>query len=153
MSEDVSAPTRRDLDNQLARIDPLHDRPAWMAAAVSETVTPAQVMPVAPDCAICQGARWIKEAVPFGHPHFGMLFPCRCLEAEWARRTALELTQMSNLDAMRNKTFTTLNPFTPGVREVVPQVRGYSRRPDGWLTLLGPYGVGKTQPAICPPRE
>ncbi len=153
MSQDVSAPSRRDLDDRLARIDPLQERPAWMAGAVSEMVTPAQAMPAAPICIVCEGARWIKEAVPFGHPHFGMLFPCRCLEAEWTRRTALELAQISNLDAMRNKTFATLNPFVPGVREVVPQVRGYSRRPDGWLTLLGPYGVGKTHLAAAIANE
>jgi DNA replication protein DnaC len=110
-------------------------------------------MVVAPICAICEGAHWVKEAVPFGHPHFGMLFPCQCLEAEWAGRTMLELAQMSNLDAMRDKTFATLNPFMPGLREVVPQVRGYSRRPDGWLTLLGSYGVGKTHLAAAIANE
>jgi DNA replication protein DnaC len=149
MSQEVSAPIQRDPDTQLARIDPLQDRPVWMADAVPEIVTPAQAMPAPPTCAICQGARWIKEAVPFGHPHFGMLFPCRCLETEWARRTALELAQMSNLDAMRDKTFATLNPFVPGLREVVPQIRAYAHRPDGWLTLLGPYGVGKTHLAAA----
>jgi hypothetical protein len=66
MSQDVSAPIQRDPDDQLARIDPLLDRPAWMADAVPEIGTPAQAMPVPPTCAICQGARWIKEAVPLG---------------------------------------------------------------------------------------
>src|SRR5689334_14249936 len=88
MSQDLSAPIQPNPDDQLARIDPLLDRPAWLADTVPEIVTPAQAMPAPPTCAICQGARWIKEAVPFGHPHFGMLFPCRCLEEEWARRTA-----------------------------------------------------------------
>src|SRR5262249_19019487 len=101
MSQDMSAPIQPDPDDQLARIDPFQDRPTWMADAAPETVTPAQAMPAPPTCAICQGARWIKEAVPFGHPHFGVLFPCSCMQREWAQRRALELTQMSNLDAMR----------------------------------------------------
>jgi DNA replication protein DnaC len=153
MSQEVSAPIQRDADSQLARIDPLQDRPAWMADAVPEIVTPAQAMPVPPTCAICQGARWIKEAVPFGHPHFGVLFPCSCMQDEWAHRIALELAQMSNLEAMRDKTFARFNPFVPALRGVVSRVRAYARRPDGWLTLLGPYGVGKTHLAAAIANE
>ena len=153
MSQDVSAPIQRDPDDPLARIDPLQDRPAWMADAVPEIGTPAQAMPVPPTCAICLGARWIKEAVPLGHPHFGVLFPCSCIQDEWAHRTVLELAQMSNLGAMRDKTFATFNPFVPGLRGVVSRVRAYARRPDGWLTLLGPYGVGKTHLAAAIANE
>jgi hypothetical protein len=78
---------------------------------------------VKPVCAICNDARWIKEAVPFGHPHFGVVFPCACLQAEWARRTANDLARLSNLDAVQDKTFATLNPFVPGLREVLPHSR------------------------------
>jgi hypothetical protein len=131
MSQDVSAQRQRDLDDHLARIDPLQDRPVWLMDAAPETVIPAQAMPVEPLCAICQGARWIKEAVPFGHPHFGVLVPCACLQAEWARRTGRELAHMSNLAAMHEKTFATFNPFVPGLREVVPRVRAYARAPAG----------------------
>jgi DNA replication protein DnaC len=153
MSQDVSPPVQRDRDNQLAHIDPLRDRPVWLADAAPETATPTQLIPMAATCAICQDARWIKEAVPFGHPHFGVLFPCSCMLAEWARRTAVELAQISNLKAVRDKTFATLNPFLPGLREVVSRVRTYARQPDGWLTLLGSYGVGKTHLAAAIANE
>jgi len=152
MSQDASAPTSLDVVGGLTRIDSLQDRPVWMTDASAATPQ-AREMPVMPTCAICNDAHWIKEAVPFGHPHFGVLFPCACLQAEWARRTADDLARLSNLDAMHGKTFATLNPFVPGLREVVPQIRVYARKPDGWLTLLGAYGVGKTHLAAAIAHE
>lgn len=149
MREGASLSSPLDVEEGLTRIDSLKDRPAWMTDAASEAGMQAGEIPVQPVCTICDDARWVKEAVPFGHPHFGVLFPCACLQAEWARRTACELAHLSNLDAVRDKTFATLNPFVPGLREVVPQVRAYAHRPDGWLTLLGSYGVGKTHLAAA----
>ena len=64
-----------------------------------------------------------------------------------------KLVQLSNLEAFREKTFATFNPFAVGLRTIVPQVRIYARRPDGWLTLLGPYGVGKTHLAAAIAHE
>lgn len=29
-------------------------------------------------CSMCGGLSFVREGVPFGHPHFGQLFPCRC---------------------------------------------------------------------------
>jgi len=152
MGRDIGPLANRDPDALLRCIDPLRDRPAWMADAASEAeAQPAMLME--PLCALCNGVRWVEEAVPFGHPHFGVLFPCRCLLAEWAHRTAAEIAHLSNLDAMHDKTFATFNPFVPGLREVVSRVRTYARKPDGWLTLLGPYGVGKTHLAAAIANE
>ena len=35
-------------------------------------------------CAACEGHGYYKLAVPYGHPHFGVLFPCVCKLAEIA---------------------------------------------------------------------
>jgi DNA replication protein DnaC len=130
------------------RIDRVNDRPALVVVSAT-----APVAAPGPVCGQCQGVGWLKEAVPYGHPHFGVLFPCLCTRAEQARRKTDALVQLSNLAAFREKTFTTFNPFIVGLRPVVPQVRAYARQPDGWLTLLGSYGVGKTHLAAAIAHE
>jgi DNA replication protein DnaC len=135
-------------DRGLQRIDPVGDCPS-----ITVTGTHAATPPLDAVCDACQGAGWVKEAVPYGHPHFGVLFPCACTLAEQARRKTDALVQLSNLEAFREKTFATFNPFVVGLRTIVPQVRTYARRPDGWLTLLGSYGVGKTHLAAAIAHE
>src|SRR5262249_46644829 len=130
MREGASLSSPLDVGEGLTRIDSRPDRPAWMTDAASVAEPQTRERSVKPVCAICHEARWVKEAVPFGRPHFGVLFPCACMQEEWAHRTASELARLSNLDAVRGKTFATLNPFVPGLREVVPQVRAFARKPD-----------------------
>ena len=43
---------------------------------------PAVIPAPARDCPYCGGAGFYKEAVPYGHPSFGKLFPCACKLAE-----------------------------------------------------------------------
>ncbi len=133
----------------LAPIDPRRDQPAWLTDAIVPQKALAETQANEPACVLCGDARWIKQAVPFGHPRFGQLFPCECLQVERRRRNSEALAQMSNLAAFHDKTFASLNLFVPGLRAVIPQARAYARQPDGWLTLLGPYGVGKTHLAAA----
>jgi DNA replication protein DnaC len=100
-------------------------------------------------CSICHGAGWLANAVPLGHPLFGTLTPCACTEAEHARRRKLALHELSNLAPFHGKTFANFNVFVPGLRAVVPRILTYAEQPDGWLSLLGPYGVGKTHLAAA----
>jgi len=153
MSLGNGAPVNRDPDGGLTRIDPIPDQPALALDSRSAALPPTHTLVAQSMCGICDGAGWVKEAVPFGHPHFGLLFPCQCKRAEWAQRTAEEFARLSNLDAVRDKTFATFSPFIPGLRDLVPRIRTYARRPDGWLTLLGPYGVGKTHLAAAIAHE
>ena len=137
----------------LTPIDPFRDRPRWISSPAASECPTSPSTGVESICEICQGAGWLKEIVPFGHPHFGVLFPCQCTQALWARRKAEELAQLSNLAAVRDKTFATFNPFMPGLREAVPHIRNYARQPNGWLALLGAYGVGKTHLAAAVANE
>ena len=67
-------------------------------------------------CPQCEGAGYYKEAVPFGHPHFVVLFPCECKLREKELRRVEELDRMSTLELLRDKTFETFVPDVPGVR-------------------------------------
>jgi DNA replication protein DnaC len=102
-----------------------------------------------PVCPHCGGAGYYKEAVPFGHPHFGVLFPCECKLAEKELRRIEELERISNLELFRDKTFESFNPDIPGVRRAYLRAVEYARRPQGWLILFGNYGAGKTHLAAA----
>lgn len=104
-------------------------------------------------CPLCGGAGYYKEEVAFGHPHFGVLFPCICKQREKESRAADDLLLLSNLDAFRDKTFESFNPDVPGVRRAFVRATEYARRPNGWLILFGNYGVGKTHLAAAIANE
>lgn len=127
----------------LTRIDPLQDRPALQPGVVDAPV------PAAPVCPGCGGAGYYKEAVPYDHPHFGVLFPCTCRLVAQAQHATAELLRLSNLAARSDKTFATFDPLVPGVQVAYQQALAYARRPQGWLTLFGTYGVGKTHLAAA----
>lgn len=120
-----------------------------MATSSDEEAT-AHLSDVCPDCG---GAGYYLEAVPYGHPHFGVLFPCSCKIAEKEHRAYEELDRLSNLDAFRDKTFETFNPDVPGVKLAFERAIRFARRPQGWLVLFGNYGVGKTHLAAAIANE
>lgn len=104
-------------------------------------------------CPECGGVGYYKEAVPYGHPHFGVLFPCRCKLAEKEHRALEELYRLSNLEPFRDKTFDNFNPDVPGIRRAYIRAVEYARRPQGWLVLFGNYGAGKTHLAAAIANE
>lgn len=115
-----------------------------------EEATPPISEPVCPHC---NGAGYYKEAVPFGHPHFGVLFPCACKLLEKEERATEELHRLSNLEPFRDKTFENFNPDVVGVRRAYLRAVEYAKRPQGWLILFGNYGTGKTHLAAAIANE
>ncbi len=92
-----------------------------------------------------------------GHPDFGEVFPCRCLEgvAETARQS--NLLRYSNLGPLGRISFDATDAqgrladsqsralFTEALR-----VAGmFAEEPQGWLVLTGPSGCGKTHLAAA----
>lgn len=100
-------------------------------------------------CPICKGAGYVRVEVPVGHPNFGRLFPCECRTKEIEERNQRELLRISNLDAFADKTFETFDPKVPGVAKAYQAALQYAENPQGWLLLVGPYGVGKTHLAAA----
>ena len=100
-------------------------------------------------CPHCGGAGYYASAVPFGHPHFGVLFPCECKLAEQEQRIGEELSRLSNLRSFRDKTFDRFDPNVPGVRRAYLRAIEYAQRPQGWLIFFGGYGTGKTHLAAA----
>ena len=104
-------------------------------------------------CPECGGIGYYKEAVPFGHPRFGRLVPCKCKLADRARRTANDLLEMSNLSAFQDKTFETFDTDMRGVKRAFLRAVDFAKKPDGWLVFFGNYGVGKTHLASAIANE
>lgn len=100
-------------------------------------------------CPECDGAGFFVVDVPYGHPRFGELIPCRCTLAERQHRQAAQITRMSNLQSFRNQTFDAFNPDVPGVRKAYLRAFEFAQQPRGWLLLFGACGVGKTHLAAA----
>lgn len=111
----------------------------------------------APVCPLCNGTRWVRVDVPFGHPRWGSIDPCSCWEQEGAQERRERLLRYSNLGVLARFTFDTLDEDgrSPDpddrrlFREAVEAARAFAESPSGWLALAGPSGCGKTHLAAA----
>jgi DNA replication protein DnaC len=96
-----------------------------------------------------------------GHPRFGKLVACQCLQPQLEARRLADLRAVSNLDALARYTFEGFLPDGLGLteekrinlRKVYQAARAFSEEPRGWLVLLGGYGCGKTHLAAAIANE
>jgi DNA replication protein DnaC len=116
------------------------------------------VAPPATDvCALCQGARYVRLNVPFDHPDFGNVVPCRCAADESGASRAARLARYSNIGALSRLTFANLiaRGRAAGARDqeqykrCVDDARAFADAPEGWLVLSGASGCGKTHIAAA----
>jgi len=108
-------------------------------------------------CALCQGARYVRVNVPFDHPDFGNVVPCRCASEETSAARGARLARYSNIGALSRLTFANLiaRGRSAGSREqeqykrCADDARTFADAPDGWLVLSGASGCGKTHIAAA----
>lgn len=100
----------------------------------------------------------MRRDLPVGHPDFGRVDICQCRHKEVIQMTHQRLYRLSNLDSFANMTFDTFD--TGGLVGMSDdQIRSlgtarnaaqyFAQHLDGWLLLLGSYGVGKTHLAAA----
>jgi DNA replication protein DnaC len=109
------------------------------------------------ECPVCKGKGFLLRDVPYGHPDFGRLIPCRCTEARIALDRTRSLHGLSNLGGLERMTFDAFLPDGISLPDSVSRALHrayeicleYAKRPRGWLVLLGGYGAGKTHLAAA----
>jgi DNA replication protein DnaC len=100
----------------------------------------------------------VRRDLPVGHPDFGRVDICQCRQKEVMQMTYRRLYRMSNLEAFRGMSFENFD--TKGMVEMSEHqilslntarngAQYFAQHLDGWLLLLGSYGVGKTHLAAA----
>lgn len=106
-------------------------------------------------CKKCKGAGYLREDVPFGHPHFGQALPCDCKRESQKKRQQQQLIESSgilSLGLFERASFATFDQSLPGVFQALRHAQAFADEPSGWLVLVGPYGCGKTHLAVSVAR-
>ncbi|HWE61687.1 MAG TPA: ATP-binding protein [Chloroflexota bacterium] len=101
-----------------------------------------------PPCPRCGGAGFLRYDLPADHPLFGDLVRCHCKEREIQERRLRSLMARSNLAALSNMTFETFIVDAPQ-RTAFSRAQQFAANPEGWLVIMGSYGVGKTHLAAA----
>ncbi len=126
-------------------------------AAGSGGALPPDDAPKEDVCPLCDGAGFVRKAVPVGHPDFGKAFPCDCVLREEEGRRVARLQRYSNLGPLTRLNFGNLSSrgrsSNPRDQErfqrCVEDARAFAEEPSGWLVLTGPSGCGKTHVAAA----
>ena len=108
-------------------------------------------------CRICDGKGWLQRRVPLGHPDFGDLVQCRCLDSEAHENRLSRLLQYSNLGPLNRIRFS--DTSTEGrssdteskklFNTALQTAKEFAEDPKGWLAFTGPSASGKTHLAAA----
>jgi DNA replication protein DnaC len=118
---------------------------------------PHQPGPGNPNCSRCHGVGYLRADLPLGHPNFGRLTPCSCRSQEIEQASGEKRVEVSNLGALRAKTFANFLPEghatdkhqRESLRQAFEVAYAFAQQPRGWLFISGSYGVGKTHLAAA----
>ena len=141
------------LDEILRQTHPLHE---GRSSGTSEAGEPSEDEKK-DVCPLCDGAGFVRRALPVDHPEFGKAFPCDCVLREREDQRFARLQRYSNLGPLTRLTFGNLsvrgrssNPRDQErFRRCAEEARAFAENPTGWLVLSGPSGCGKTHLAAA----
>jgi DNA replication protein DnaC len=111
-----------------------------------------------PNCPVCHGVGFVRRDVPIDHPDFGKVEICDCRAQEVAQSAYQRVYRLSNLGAFAGMTFETFkvqgrvgigDDQARSLKLAYDMAETFSRTMQGWLLLLGSYGVGKTHLAAA----
>ncbi len=100
----------------------------------------------------------MRVDLPVGHPNFGKVETCTCLQGQVNRKIRQRLFEISNLNQLSHLTFESFLPrgrvgLVPMQADSLEQAYNHARqfagKLEGWLVLQGGYGSGKTHLAAA----
>jgi DNA replication protein DnaC len=111
-----------------------------------------------PECPICGGIGYIRNDVPVGHPEFGRIKPCVCMQGILQSQASERLYRFSHLERLQHMTFDSFSPhgrvaLSPIAQKSLEQAYNlaysFAQTRNGWLLLEGGFGCGKTHLAAA----
>ncbi|MCJ7532993.1 MAG: ATP-binding protein [Anaerolineales bacterium] len=115
-------------------------------------------LPGEPGCPHCGGVGYLRLGVPLGHPDFGKVKPCVCLQGRISARARQRLFALSNLEELQHLTFESFDAHgrfglppqqAESLERAYNQAQHFAQNLNGWLLLQGRYGSGKTHLAAA----
>jgi DNA replication protein DnaC len=109
-------------------------------------------------CPICGGVGYLRSDVPVGHPDFGRILPCVCMQGRIQSEASDRLYRFSNLAQLKHMTFESflirgrvdISPRAQqSLKEAYVHAHTFVETRQRWLLLEGGYGCGKTHLAAA----
>ncbi len=107
---------------------------------------------------MCGGVGYMHQDLPISDPNFGKLVMCGCLQRKAAAGVQTRLMRLSNLEALKDKTFESFRPEglvgseskdVASLEMAFRMAQQYAQELSGWFLLMGSYGCGKTHLAAA----
>ena len=115
-------------------------------ASSSVSTTPEETV-----CPTCHGVGWLRQDLPFEHPHWGKLVPCDDCGVVHRRRIARFDRYSSRRGRALRQSFDNfcLGGFAGAARPAYNAALAFAADPRGWLVIHGPKGSGKSHLAAA----
>ena len=97
-----------------------------------------------PKCQVCNGTEWVSKHVEVGHPEFGKMFPCECVQPAPERLQGY--SELPFPDAPHNWSNFTPRPDVTGLANALQAAQDFAggNTENNVLTLCGSNGLGKS---------